>query len=347
MVIRAAVRSRQALKIVGPPGIGKTSVVCNEASRLELPAHVVSCALLDPVDAGGIPVVDRKNGRVLRYPLGPIREVCERPGILFLDEINLASPAVQASVMRGVLERQFGDSTLHRDSTVLLAANPPGQAAGSFELSAPLINRLTVVQMLPNTEEVQAYFRSLGDESSQLRKLGEDLAGMLDHFPELLQLEPPDGAARPWGSPRAWERALRMLEGLVEEGEGEASGIAIAVLGGCVGLDAADVFTSQRRSRSKTPSMGDIRNDPDRAPMPAGIDGNTAVLAVLARIAKVDPNSAWIYASRLPGEAQAAALHVLLPFKPGRPSRQNLGRAVKARNRMIGSLGAAIAGSAV
>src|SRR5204862_102481 len=62
-------------------------------------------------------------------------------GVLFLDELSTAPPAVQAALLRVVLERAVGDLTLPDQVAVVAAANPPEQAADGWDLSAPLANR--------------------------------------------------------------------------------------------------------------------------------------------------------------------------------------------------------------
>ena len=63
-------------------------------------------------------------------------------GLLFLDELSTAPPAVQAALLRVVLERAVGDLELPEEIAVVAAANPPEQAADGWDLSAPLANRL-------------------------------------------------------------------------------------------------------------------------------------------------------------------------------------------------------------
>ena len=62
-------------------------------------------------------------------------------GVAFFDEISTAPPAVQAALLRVVLERTVGDLRLPDGVAVVAAANPPDQAADGWELSAPLANR--------------------------------------------------------------------------------------------------------------------------------------------------------------------------------------------------------------
>src|SRR5262249_29844746 len=57
-------------------------------------------------------------------------------GLLFLDELTTAPPAVQAAMLRVVLERAVGDVELPAAVRVVAAANPAGQAADGWELAS-------------------------------------------------------------------------------------------------------------------------------------------------------------------------------------------------------------------
>src|SRR5205823_11964182 len=56
--------------------------------------------------------------------------------------ISTAPPAVQAAMLRIVLERVVGDLELPPGVRVVAAANPPEQAADGWDLAPPLANRL-------------------------------------------------------------------------------------------------------------------------------------------------------------------------------------------------------------
>jgi len=51
-----------------------------------------------------------------------------------------------------VLERVVGDVTLPEDVSVIAAANPPEQAAGGWDLSAPLANRFCHLEWPVDTD---------------------------------------------------------------------------------------------------------------------------------------------------------------------------------------------------
>ncbi len=124
----------------GAPGTGKTSAIAALAEAASLPFETVIAAIREPSDFSGLPVV--VDG-VVRFapPRWAERLADAGRGLLFLDEISTAPPAVQAALLRVVLERVVGDLALPSDVVVVAAANPPEQAADGWDLSAPLANR--------------------------------------------------------------------------------------------------------------------------------------------------------------------------------------------------------------
>ena len=62
-------------------------------------------------------------------------------GLLFFDELSSAPPAVQAALLRVVLERRVGSLQLPEHVRIVAAANPPASAADGWHLSPPLANR--------------------------------------------------------------------------------------------------------------------------------------------------------------------------------------------------------------
>src|SRR5471032_1159459 len=125
----------------GSPGTGKTSAVVALADAIGWPCEVVVGSIREPTDFGGLPVVV-DGGVKLAPPAWAQRLVEAGHGLLFLDELTTAPPAVQAAMLRVVLERVVGDIKLPAAVRVVAAANPPEQAADGWELAPPLANRL-------------------------------------------------------------------------------------------------------------------------------------------------------------------------------------------------------------
>jgi len=88
-----------------------------------------------------------------------VRLVQAGKGLLFLDELSTAPPAVQAALLRLVLERRVGALHLPPGVRIVAAANPRSSAADGWELSAPLANRFVHLQW---TYDHEVVVRGLG-----------------------------------------------------------------------------------------------------------------------------------------------------------------------------------------
>ena len=136
-----AVAARVPVLLWGAPGTGKTSAIRAMAEAMGLPCETVIASIREPSDFAGLPIV---AGDSVRFapPMWARRLADAGHGLLFLDELSTAPPAVQAALLRVVLERAVGDLILPDQVAVVAAANPPEQAADGWDLSAPLANRL-------------------------------------------------------------------------------------------------------------------------------------------------------------------------------------------------------------
>jgi MoxR-like ATPase len=133
------------LLIWGSPGVGKSAAVRHWASERGLQCWTVIASLREPSDFSGLPVVAPQAGGNVAVDFVPprfAREAAIKGGVIFLDELTTAPPAVQGALLRAVLEKAFGDLQLDPSKvTIVAAANPPEQAAAGWDLSPPLANR--------------------------------------------------------------------------------------------------------------------------------------------------------------------------------------------------------------
>ena len=314
--IHIALLSDSPIHFLGAPGIGKSAIVEMAARELKMPLETLLLSQCDATDVGGFPVVI--NGSLDRFPLGAIKHACDEACILFLDELSCAPPAVQGASLQLIYNRRAGDRKLHSGTRIIAASNPPEQAAGGWELAPPLISRLTQVKMRPLRREVQDYFYSLNEPKSMIRRIAVDWAATLESAPDLLQLDPPAGAASsgsPWGNPRSWERAITFCAKALDNGEADNSPVFVAGLAGNVGEDAAASYMAIRKIRTQLPGINEIMTDPEKAKVPHDTNVGIAVLGILAQAALEDPCPAWVYANRLKtGEIRVASMTILGRF---------------------------------
>jgi hypothetical protein len=244
-----------------------------------------------------------------------------------------------------VYERWAGDKKLHPGTRIIAASNPPDQAAGGWELSMPLLGRLTQIKVMPTVGEVQDYLFNLGEHDSPERAMAVDLAATLFMSPDLIQFDPPQQAnvGLPWASPRSWERAIKVCSAALKDNIHDQGDVFHALMAGNVGEDQAMAYLAIRKVRDSLPSMEQIKKDPTDAKLPVNVDAGVAALGVIAQVAISHPNAAWAYASRLSGEAKVAALNTVGKFKLN--SKDNFYKeAQQAQKELLKNMGKALTG---
>ncbi len=283
----------------GAPGTGKTSAVTALGAAAGLPVEVVVGSIREPSDFSGLPVL-RDDGTWFAPPRWAQRLAAAGAGLLFLDELTTAPPAVQAAMLRVVLERTVGDLTLPDTVRIVAAANPPDQAADGWDLSAPLANRLIHLNWRVSAEDVAEGFASgfqtpefdLKDNAGPAAVAGARalVGAFLRVRPELVLAVPdsPDRAGRGWPSPRSWEMAARALAACEHVRAGEAV-LADLVLG-AVGEAAGFELLSWRRNLD-LPDPATLLSDPG-ARLPERLDRLHALLGALVSHVRSDGGTA-------------------------------------------------------
>ncbi|KNZ70324.1 AAA domain (dynein-related subfamily) [Thermincola ferriacetica] len=324
----------------GPPGVGKTASISALADKLGLPLEVVLASIREPADFSGLPVI-RDNGVVMEPPAWARRLAEAGKGILFLDEISTAPPAVQAALLRVVLDRVVGDLPLPDGVSVVAAANPPEQAAGGWDLSAPLANRFCHLTWSLDTEawvdgmiqgwRIPVVPRLPDGWEAGIPASRALVAGFIRHRPHLLLQVPAsdEQAGRAWPSPRSWDMAARLLAACDAAQAGED--VAASLVAGCVGEGAGLEFLAWRKALD-LPDPEEILAHPDRFRIPERGDQAFAVLtavvsAAVGNLTKDRWLAAWQVLARAAEQgvkdiAAAAAKALAAAKKPNLPLPQ-------------------------
>ncbi|MFM7546109.1 MAG: AAA family ATPase [Synechococcales cyanobacterium] len=204
--------------IWGPPGIGKSSIVAQVAQKSGLNFIDIRLSQLAPTDLRGLPVAipDSKtkpqSGTSAWYP--PEFLPRQGRGILFLDELNMAPPAMQGVAQQLILDRKVGNYQVPEDWYIWAAGNRKEDRASVFEMPAPLANRFLHLSVSSDFNSFKAYAFGRG--------LAEQVVSFLSFRPNLLHKLNLNEPA--WPSPRSWEMASQLYQaGLdIESAVGEA-----------------------------------------------------------------------------------------------------------------------------
>ena len=245
--LAVAMQARIPTVVMGPPGGGKTSYINSMAVALGVHCETIIASIREPSDFGGLPIVENGHGVRFEAPQWA-RNLDEKGGICFIDEISTAPPAVQAALLRVLLEAVVGDLKLDPTKvSFLAAANPPEQAAGGWDFSPPLANRLCHLQWDLVTDEWTDGMQNGWPAPSipMLPKTWEKgipqaralVSSFIKARPNLLLAVPDneDEQGKAWPSPRTWDMAARASAAADSIGSTDAKN---ALIIGCVGEGA-------------------------------------------------------------------------------------------------------------
>jgi len=311
-----AVAARVPVLLWGAPGTGKTSVIRAMAAAMGWPCETVIASIREPSDFAGLPVV---VGEGVRFapPAWARRLAAAGRGLLFLDELSTAPPAVQAALLRVVLERVVGDLELPDEVAVVAAANPPEQAADGWDLSAPLANRLCHLAWDIDPRAVADGLAG-GWAAPEVPQLPADWAAELGlalalvaaflHARPALACAPPDdadAAGRGWPSPRTWEMAARLWAASGTAGSGEEA--RAALVRGAVGEGAGVEFLAWL-AEMDLPDPEVVLADPAAFRLPSRGDRAYAAVAAVAAVVAADPTPRrWTAGWQVLGRAAQSA----------------------------------------
>ncbi|MGW2049115.1 AAA family ATPase [Streptomyces sp. NPDC001858] len=291
----------------GEPGIGKTAALTQLADALDLPLTTVIASVHEPSDFSGLPVVGddpAEQGVPMAPPDWAVRLVRAGRGLLFLDELSTAPPAVQAALLRLVLERRIGALQLPAGVRIVAAANPRSSAADGWELSPPLANRFVHLQW---THDHEVVVRGLGGTwpRATLPRLDPErlpeavdfarraVCGLLAARPTLVHRLPSGETRRggAWPSPRSWDMTLSLLA--FATAAGSSREVLSLLVRGTVG-DGPGLELLASLDRMDLPDPETLLADPAGAELPERGDLRQAVLdGVVAAVRARPERSRW------------------------------------------------------
>ncbi|KJK45287.1 MULTISPECIES: AAA family ATPase [unclassified Streptomyces] len=291
----------------GEPGIGKTAALTQLAAALDLPLTTVIASVHEPSDFSGLPVVGddpAEQGVPMAPPDWAVRLVRAGRGLLFLDELSTAPPAVQAALLRLVLERRVGALQLPPGVRIVAAANPRSSAADGWELSPPLANRFVHLQWAHDHEVVVRGLGGTWPRATLPRLDARALPAAVEHARravcEFLTVRPPlvhrlpSGETRrggAWPSPRSWDMTLRLIA--FATAAGSSREVLSMLVRGTVG-DGPALELLAALDRMELPDPEVLLADPAGAELPERGDRRQAVLdGIVSAVCRRPEKSRW------------------------------------------------------
>jgi hypothetical protein len=250
-VITRCLEVQQPLFIWGEPGIGKSSLAGQVAKLLDRPLRDIRLSLVDSVDLRGFPFP--KDGRMEFLVPSFLPTDPDSIDIIFLDELNLASGAVQNAAYQLINDRKIGDYHLPTGVGVIAAGNREADGGYITTMAPALANRFLHIDFNVDFDDWRAWAIA-NNQKPEVVNFINFRPGLLHDF---------DQDKRAFPTPRSWEFVSRVLSDTELPSSVEKQMIA-----GSIGDGAAGEFISFLKIYRNLPNPDAVLMSPLTATVP-------------------------------------------------------------------------------
>lgn len=235
----------------GRHGIGKSTVVYQFADHIGLPVVERRASQMTEGDLVGLPSI---SGNSTSFnPPNWFKTACDKPVVLFLDEVDRATIEVRQGIFELTDSRKLNGHCLHEDTLIFAAVNG-GEHGAQYqvgEMDPAELDRWTVFDVEPSVEDWLLWAKDSGISS----QVWNFINGNHDHLEHSDDFEP----NKVYPSRRSWERLDECLTaaGLLEDGSPELMQLTTAF----VGIEAAVAFNDFIANYEKQVTVKDILVD--------------------------------------------------------------------------------------
>ena len=231
-IVHHVTNVRKPVLLRGRHGIGKSTVVYQYAAQQNMEVVERRASQMTEGDLVGLPSIEGNSTTF--NPPDWFKAACDRPVVLFLDEVDRATLEVRQGIFELTDSRKLNGHTLHPDTLVFAAVNG-GEHGAQYqvgEMDPAELDRWTVFDIEPSVED----WLSWAKESQVSDEIWNFINQNRNHLEHTDDFEP----NKVYPSRRSWERLDKCLTqaDLLKE----ASPVLYNLTSAFVGFEAAVAF---------------------------------------------------------------------------------------------------------
>lgn len=156
-IVKHVTDARYPVMIRGKHGMGKSETVYQFAASIGLPVVERRASQMTEGDLVGLPVIE--GNRTTWNPPDWYKEACEKPVVLFLDEVDRATLEVRQGIFQLTDSRTINGHRLHPDTLIFAAVNggTHGAQYSVNDMDPAELDRWTVFDLEPTAEDFLDY----------------------------------------------------------------------------------------------------------------------------------------------------------------------------------------------
>lgn len=293
----------------GSPGIGKSAFVEKVADQLGFKLIHLSMSSMLAEDFNGIPDISGEKAVFKLFDLFPL-EGDELPAgykgfLMFLDEINTASPSVKVALYKLLHTRMVNQKKLHPLCVLMAAGNLDTDRAITSDLGTALKTRLAHFEIVldgKNPRHFEAFLRDV----ALAENFREELIGFLSAYPEYVNNFKPDSQDATQCVPRTLSKLNRLLA------DKPIIAADVPLYASEIGNSASTRFYNFASLYGSVPKVEDILRYPGSTPVPT--DKGEAYAVTTYLVGKTDASNIaglWDYVNQFPLEYRILYLRML------------------------------------
>ncbi len=255
---------------------------------------------LDPVDVRGMPYVniEKQESSWLPFDVFPNEERDGKFGLLLLEELNSAIPAVLASLYELLFDRRIGKYKLPDGWAVWALGNRDQDNGVTYQVPGPVANRFANhILVNPTVDDFCNHGFKVGCRL--------EVMAFLRWRPELMMNYDPKNPELTFGSMRTWTYVSDLMKSWESQGKSFKDDLFLSLIQNCVGDGAGVEFIGFLDYFKKLPDLDDLIKDPENAPIYDVKDAHLNWAIICGLFNKADGKNAGQvikYAMRLPAE---------------------------------------------